>query len=685
MGIDLNTIEEEEEEEGDEAAETASSAVASVCLQLWHACAGPRVWLPRKGNLVVYFPQGHLEQLGGGVAPVNLPPHVLCRVVDVELKAEEDTDEVYAQLSLVAEDMELEQQVQGDEAGENGQLEESDACSKLLTTHMFCKTLTASDTSTHGGFSVPRRAAEDCFLPLDYRQQRPSQEIVAKDLHGTEWRFHHIYRGQPRRHLLTTGWSAFINRKKLVSGDAVLFLRSNDGELKLGIRRDDKLKRRIHFPAISSQKKLGTLTGVANAISARTVFCINYNPRASQEFIIPYKKFTKSFSHSFSVGTRFKMQIDSEDAADRRYAGVITGVGELDPLQWPGSKWKCFLVRWDDEVAFTGDNRVSPWDIEPTCSVSFLNASPSTGLKRTKIYHSPEHLEPSIPNGIGYSDMGEPTRFLKVLQGQEVTALRTLYEDIRVRKTDMRNYVRIPIGCSGFPYKGFGESIHLHKVLQGQEIDPLVPVPIFRGTPAVRLSENSLRVFSHLLGTGNSWVKSIQEFDGIGKPSQSSVQVSSPSSVLTFQQSGTQFAGPQAVFSIDENDKSDGGNSAGFLSTETQMSSVPYNMISNYAEGHCRSEVHETAHVSRSDLENDKNALPGSRKNCMLFGFPLTEMIQVPNIVDGSETERPLGTEMDNETSSLLLGPRMPNKPGRTIDDAKLRCEDDLMLGLGAL
>ncbi|WOL14182.1 auxin response factor 2-like isoform X1 [Canna indica] len=326
---------------------------------------------------------------------------------------------------------ELEQQVQGDEAGENGQVEESDACNKLLTTHMFCNMLTASDTSTHGGFSVPRRAAEDCFLPLDYRQQRPSQEIVAKDLHGTEWRFR-----QPRRHLLTTGWSAFINRKKLVSGDAVLFLRY----LKLGIRRDDKLKRRIHFPATSSQKKLGTHTGVANAISARTVFCINYNPRYFHlYFIIPYKKFTKSFSPSFSVGTRFKMQIDSKDAADRRYTGAITGVGELDPLRWPGSKWKCFLVRWDDEVAVAGDNRVSPWDIEPTCSVSFSN-TPPTGLKRTKIYHSPEHLEPSIPNGIGYSDMGEPTRFLKVLQGQEVTALRTLYEDIDARKTDMRNF-----------------------------------------------------------------------------------------------------------------------------------------------------------------------------------------------------------------------------------------------------
>lgn len=33
-------------------------------------------------------------------------------------------------------------------------------------TEFFCKTLTASDTSTHGGFSVPRRAAEKIFSPL---------------------------------------------------------------------------------------------------------------------------------------------------------------------------------------------------------------------------------------------------------------------------------------------------------------------------------------------------------------------------------------------------------------------------------------------------------------------------------------------------------------------------------------
>lgn len=31
--------------------------------------------------------------------------------------------------------------------------------------------------------------------------------------------------GQPRRHLLTTGWSVFVSAKRLQAGDAVLFIR----------------------------------------------------------------------------------------------------------------------------------------------------------------------------------------------------------------------------------------------------------------------------------------------------------------------------------------------------------------------------------------------------------------------------------------------------------------------------
>jgi auxin response factor len=159
-GIDLNDTVEEDEEEAEpgnacsQQSRTSSAATfpppppnqprpsAAVCLELWHACAGPVAPLPRKGSVVVYLPQGHIEHLGDAAAagggappPVALPPHVFCRVVDVtlhvrapvptqcvrvwiaragvqlpltlsllrSLQADASTDEVYAQLALVAE------------------------------------------------------------------------------------------------------------------------------------------------------------------------------------------------------------------------------------------------------------------------------------------------------------------------------------------------------------------------------------------------------------------------------------------------------------------------------------------------------------------------------------------------------------------------------------------------------
>jgi hypothetical protein len=33
------------------------------------------------------------------------------------------------------------------------------------------------------------------------------------------------FAGQPRRHLLTTGWSVFVSAKRLQAGDSVLFIR----------------------------------------------------------------------------------------------------------------------------------------------------------------------------------------------------------------------------------------------------------------------------------------------------------------------------------------------------------------------------------------------------------------------------------------------------------------------------
>lgn len=38
--------------------------------ELWHACAGPLVTVPRERERVFYFPQGHIEQVSSFFTPI---------------------------------------------------------------------------------------------------------------------------------------------------------------------------------------------------------------------------------------------------------------------------------------------------------------------------------------------------------------------------------------------------------------------------------------------------------------------------------------------------------------------------------------------------------------------------------------------------------------------------------------
>ncbi|KAJ6850878.1 auxin response factor 15-like [Iris pallida] len=689
--IDLNTVEEEEEEEDEEDANVVGVGVGGVCLELWHACAGPLISLPKKGSLIVYLPQGHLEHLAvpdRDNIRLPLPPHVLCRVLHVKLHADVGTDEVYAQLSLVAQDQE--EQVEEGGEGEGGAEELNGDSRPSLMPHMFCKTLTASDTSTHGGFSVPRRAAEDCFPPLDYKQQRPSQELVAKDLHGMEWRFRHIYRGQPRRHLLTTGWSAFVNKKKLVSGDAVLFLRGNNGDLRLGIRRAAQLKSSIPYSAVCTQISPGTLTAVADAVATKSVFHIFYNPRASpSEFIIPHWKFTKSFSYSFSVGMRFKMRFESEDAAERRYTGLITGIGDMDPVRWPGSKWRCLLVRWDDDVENSRQNRVSPWEIEPAGSVSGSIGLSAPGSKRTKICMPSVNPDFPVPNGSGCPDLGESVRFHKVLQGQEIIGYTSPYDGMDVSRSqvpEIRNHhypemrrctndvnsdilsaagggATVPVGNSEYAYKctGFGESFRFHKVLQGQEIIP--GNSPYQGAPIGSRTENGgfAGYFEgHTSSAGRRGTEPFQGYSVLMPASTPSAQVSSPSSVLMFQQT-SQVPWTSLVYESSKRNKGGDGSYYGLsnlsMLSSGQEASLPFHP---YYMGKEHTEPRKYAHECVVE--------PGS-KDCRLFGFSLTDRIPVVSEVDETLPTSPNITNMNFETSFPLPKAQMPSSsmgPGCT-------------------
>ncbi|KAL1546166.1 Arf11p [Salvia divinorum] len=350
--------------------------------ELWKACAGPLVDVPCVEEKVYYFPQGHMEQLEAStnqelnqhIPHFNLPPKILCRVVYIHLMAEPDTDEVYAQITL---------QPESDQT-EPTSPDASPPDPPKLHVRSFSKILTASDTSTHGGFSVLRKHANECLPPLDMSQPTPTQDLVAKDLQGHEWRFKHIFRGQPRRHLLTTGWSTFVTSKRLVAGDCFIFLRGDNGELHVGTRHLARHQSSMPPSVISSQSMhLGVLATASHALTTNTLFVVCYKPRTSQ-FIIRLNKYLEAIKHGFSVGMHFKMRFEGEDLPERRFTGTIVGVGDFSS-QWTESAWRSLKVQWDEPATILRPDRVSPWEIEPfVASASVETSQPATKIKRPR-------------------------------------------------------------------------------------------------------------------------------------------------------------------------------------------------------------------------------------------------------------------------------------------------------------
>ncbi|KAL5068550.1 hypothetical protein RYX36_019437, partial [Vicia faba] len=155
------------------------------------------------GSRVVYFPQGHSEQVAVStnrevdtyIPNPSLPPQLICQLHNLTMHADTETDEVYAQMTLQP-------------------------------------------------------------LNPDFSQQPPAQELIARDLHGNDWKFKHIFRG------------------------AFFFGRNEKNQLLLGIRRANRPQHMMPSSVLSSDSMhLGLLAAAAHAAATNSRFTIFYNPR----------------------------------------------------------------------------------------------------------------------------------------------------------------------------------------------------------------------------------------------------------------------------------------------------------------------------------------------------------------------------------------------------------------------
>ncbi|KAJ7982469.1 Auxin response factor [Quillaja saponaria] len=260
------------------------------------------VQMPSVNARVFYFPQGHAEHACGHVdfrTCPRVPPYILSKVCGIKYMADPENDEVFAQIKLVP--------VNGSEPD--------------------------YDDDGNGNDIVQRQS----FLVWITLLSPLYQTILAKDVHGETWKLDISIGVPPGRHLLTTGWSTFVNHKKLVAGDSnCIFNGAENGDLCVGIRR---AKRGIGGGPESSS---------------------GWNP----------------------AGFLTDKLVVWEQYLRFRFA---------DPLRWPDSPWRLLQVTWDEPDLLQNVKRVSPWLVELVSNMPAIHLSPfSPPRKKLRLPQHPD-------------------------------------------------------------------------------------------------------------------------------------------------------------------------------------------------------------------------------------------------------------------------------------------------------
>ncbi|XP_047335364.1 auxin response factor 16-like [Impatiens glandulifera] len=385
--------------------------------QLWTALAGNLAKTIRKDQKVYFFPQGYQEQADRIVDFENIPSSIessiKCKVLGVKYLANHETDEVYLKINLLP--VPVNGSCSLDDDNDDDEDDEDDGDIHKLVA--FAKTLTPSDANNGGGFSVPRYCADTMFPKLNFDDDPPVQNLRIKDVHGRIWTFRHIYRGSPRRHLFTTGWSGFVNNKKLISGDSIVFVKDNNGEIRVGLRRrinreasGDQTesssaaapppppRSRWNETKISPESVIESL----NLASKGEAFEVVYYPQVNAPaFCVESLKVTKSLKIPWDAGSSCKIELESEDSSRKSwFDGTITSVEPFDPDHWKLSPWKSIKVKWDNDLENTlleYVKFVSPWMIESVLSIipQLINLSLSQPKKKSRYDHQPSLLTSS--------------------------------------------------------------------------------------------------------------------------------------------------------------------------------------------------------------------------------------------------------------------------------------------------
>ncbi|PNT74313.1 auxin response factor 13-like [Brachypodium distachyon] len=327
--------------------------------EVWLACAGPYARLPDTGSRVYYFPRGHADQcLGAGhpfVPVVTKDAAFPCTVSAVELFYHADTDDPYAIITLLPNDGQGQAQAQPSDHQINPTDDSKSAA-------YFVKQLPYDEA-----FVVPKACAESLHLSFNHNKEKQTLDLL--DVHRRELQF-----GLSGDGRLTTGWDQYLRDKELNHMDAVVFIRSANGQLIIGWRRGT-LCRYHASEQIQDVKKASTAARVAGG-----PFRVTYYPRQGWDFVRPREEVDAANARNIDwrPGMKVRMVCPVDDhelessRAQRRnsYEGIVAAVKNKY------STWCKLEINW--QISWwspSPESKVPAWRVE-------LQRDPSPTNKR---------------------------------------------------------------------------------------------------------------------------------------------------------------------------------------------------------------------------------------------------------------------------------------------------------------
>ena len=255
------------------------------------------------------------------------------------------------------------------------------------------------------------------------------------------------------------------------------------------------------------------------------------------------------------------------------------------------------------------------------------------------------------------SDFGEPLRFQKVLQGQEISGFDTPFDGSGIHHSSetrrgfpgsnssgiaaMGNNVRNLHGNSDNINPngiGFGESFRFHKVLQGQEMH--LSSSCGRGPANEGNEYGGLGIFDRVQvpSSRNGWSAIIQGNSTHVRTSAQSIQVSSPSSVLMIQQAMKPVSKFNSISSDTNQEDQRMPKRSSYVTESNSGKLFPF----SFSDRGLSSEDHvgtKSLHLSTERNQNgiscplttqpshrsSQDVVSSCKSSCRLFGFSLIE------------------------------------------------------------